>query len=126
MAIFNKEQSSTRRGPSEIMPLTETLSASLWNSEDENGQVRFHWDISRMSEDQSRTYKTMRVESLLEVPAFTARLSEAFANSSAIPAALREKLAFQAAALNKCFQLVETSGDRKVNGRDGSNRVFAV
>lgn len=127
MAIFNEtQQNRSRRGPSETVLLSDTLAAAIWSTEDENGQVRYHWDMSRVSaEDKSKTYKTKRVESLLELPAFTARLSEAFANSSAIPAEIRDKLAAQAVALNEYVERVEAESERKVNGQANGNRVFA-
>ena len=125
MSILNEKQNRPRRGPSETMELTETLAAAIWSAEDEKGQVRYHWDMSRLSDDKSRTYKTKTVESLLEVPAFAARLSEAFANSSGVPAELREKLALQAEALAECVQLVNGGRERKVNGQANGNRVFA-
>ena len=127
MAIFKKtkQQSGSGRSPSERIPLTSALVAAIWNGEDKNGQVRFNWDVSELSEDKSRTYKTKRVESLLELPEFTVKLSEAFANSSAVPADVREKLAVQASALRECIELLGLGTEPKVNGQDVDNRVFA-
>ena len=56
---------------------------------------------------------------------FTAKLSEAFANSSAVPADVREKLALQASALRECIELLGLGTEPKVNGQDVGNRVFA-
>ena len=127
MAIFKKtkQQDGSSRLPSEKLPLTNALMAAIWTGEDKNGQVRFNWDISELSDDKSRTYKTKRVESLLELPEFTAKLSEAFANSSAVPADIREKLALQASALRECIELLGLGTEPKVNGQDVGNRVFA-
>jgi len=126
MATPNGQQKGSRNLPTERLQLTETLKVAVWRSEDRNGAVRFNWDLSRVAEDGSRTFDTMVVSSLLELPAFTAKLSELFANSSSVPQQLRERLAAQSVALYECIEAIEASSEPKANGRAAeSNRVFA-
>lgn len=131
MVLFNnnseKQSNSSPRRPTESVQLTESLVAGIWTAEDDNGQVRHNWNLSRMSADGTRTYKTMNVASVLELPMFVARLSEGFASSDAVPADLREKLAQQAVDLGEyCSRPSPADSERKVNGKATSNLVFAA
>jgi hypothetical protein len=52
-----------------------------------------HWDVSRIgSEDPSRTYRTLKIESLLEFPAFLSRVATGFAQTDAVGPQLRNEL----------------------------------
>jgi hypothetical protein len=52
-----------------------------------------HWDVSRIAGgDPMRTYKTLKVESLLEFPAFLARVAAGFAQTEAVGPQLRKEL----------------------------------
>lgn len=52
-----------------------------------------HWDVSRQSQDDpSRTYRTLKVESLLEFPAFLSRVATGFAQTEAVGPQLRNEL----------------------------------
>jgi hypothetical protein len=82
------------RQPDHVAALTPTLSVSVWQSVDsETGGVRMHWDVSRIgSEDPSRTYRTLKIESLLEFPAFLSRVATGFAQTDAVGPQLRNEL----------------------------------
>ena len=131
MALFdnNSEQQSksSRRGPTESIGIADGLQAALWEAQSEDGQVRYNWDISRLSEDGSRSYKTKTVTCLLNYPVAIARLCEAFSQCASVPAELREKLAHQAEVLFECcLKLSDARGERKANGRAHANSVFAA
>lgn len=89
-----RKQTRAARQPDHVAKITPTLSVSVWQSNDtENGRVRMHWDVSRLSsDDPSRTYKTLKIESLLEFPAFLARVAMGFAQTEAVSPQLRSEL----------------------------------
>jgi hypothetical protein len=130
MGIFNsndRQGDRSHRTPGEQVKLTANLVASVWSVEGEDGEIRFNWDMSRLSNDGSRTFRTKRVENLLESVEFVGKLSEAFANSSSVPAELREELAAQAVALAECCeQLGRRRSEAKSNGQADANRVFGI
>jgi hypothetical protein len=52
-----------------------------------------HWDVSRTAGgDPTRTYKTLKIESLLEFPAFLSRVATGFAQTEAVGPELRAEL----------------------------------
>jgi hypothetical protein len=89
-----KPAGSAARQPDHVAKITRTLSVSVWQSYDqESGRTRMHWDVSRLSsDDPSRTYRTLRVESLLEFPAFLARVAAGFAQTESVGPQLRTEL----------------------------------
>ena len=89
-----KHSRSASRQPDHVAKITPTLSVSVWQSHDiESGAARMHWDVSRISsDDPSRTFKTMKIESLLEFPAFLARVAIGFAQTEAVSNRLRDEL----------------------------------
>lgn len=91
---LRKSAYSAARPPDHVAPLTPTLSVSVWQSLDpKTGSVRMHWDVSRQSQDDpSRTYRTLKVESLLEFPAFLSRVATGFAQTEAVGPQLRNEL----------------------------------
>ena len=94
--MFNtrKQTNGAARQPDHTARITPSLSVSVWQSHDsETGKVRMHWDVSRLnSEDPSKSYKTMRVESLLEFPSFLAKVAMGFAQTEAVGPRLRSEL----------------------------------
>ena len=106
---------SQAREPDHTARLTPTLSVSVWQSHDlETGRVRMHWDVSRLSsEDPSRTYKTLRIESLLEFPAFLSRVATGFAQTEAVSPQLRSELLQFAKDMELLTQRREANGEAK-------------
>ena len=94
--MFNSRKSSHvgARHPDHTARITPSLSVSVWQSHDsETGKVRMHWDVSRInSEDPNKSFKTLRVESLLEFPAFLAKVATGFAQTEAVGPKLRSEL----------------------------------
>ncbi len=115
--MFNQPRKNARSGPrlpDHEAKITPTLSVSVWQSHDaETGNVRMHWDVSRVCfDDPSRTYRTLKVESLLEFPAFLARVAAGFAQTEAVGPHLRDELLQFA----KDMQMMATRRD--ANGAD--------
>jgi hypothetical protein len=94
--MFNtrKQTNATGRQPDHTARITPSLSVSVWQSHDsETGRVRMHWDVSRLSgDDPARTFKTLKVESLLEFPLFLATVAAGFAKTEAVGPELRAEL----------------------------------
>ncbi|MFO0791005.1 MAG: hypothetical protein U0805_16220 [Pirellulales bacterium] len=94
--MFNtrKQTHVASRQPDHTARITPSLSVSVWQSHDlETGKVRMHWDVSRLnSQDPSKSYKTLRVESLLEFPSFLAKVASGFAQTEAVGPKLRSEL----------------------------------
>lgn len=130
LQMFANKNQSDRRGrqPNEQHQLTKNLVASLWHATDERG-TRYHWDLARAGEHRGQTYKTKRPADLLEVPFFTAKLCETFANSSAIDAELRKQLASLGAGLFQLLEVISTEQSDELNGDankpSGDSRLFS-
>lgn len=94
--MFNTRKKShvAARQPDHTAQLTPSLSVSVWQSHDsETGKIRMHWDVSRInSADPSKSFKTLRVESLLEFPNFLAKVAQGFAQTEAVGPQLRSEL----------------------------------
>ncbi len=108
MNFFKKQTNGNRGGnpPNAIENLTASLTAKIWQKE-RDGKTLFWWSLARR-DDNGKTYITKRPEHLTQMPEFVAKLSEAFANSSAIDERLRERLLRQSAFL---YQLAQTNRD---------------
>lgn len=116
--VFATSNETNRRGrqPDETQQLTKSLSASFWRA-DTDGGTRFHWDIARIGEN-GRTFKTKRVEDVLELVQFGCRLAEILANSSAVESGLRKRLAAMSVALSEVIEVLNSSD---VNGEAKSD-----
>ncbi len=94
--MFNSRKKAhvAARQPDHTAQITPSLSVSVWQSHDsETGKVRMHWDVSRINnEDPSKSFKTMRIESLLEFPLFLSKVAIGFAQTEAVAPKLRSEL----------------------------------
>ncbi len=89
---FRKQKPSARQ-PDHTARITPSLSVSVWRSHDSETGVRLHWDVSCISKDDpSRSFKTLRIESILEFPLYLARVAAGFASTEAVSPQLRSEL----------------------------------
>lgn len=108
----NRKPKRAARHPDHIAKLTPSLSVSVWQSHDsDTGNPRMHWDVSRISKDDpSRTFKTLKIESILEFPQYLSRLADGFARTEAVSSELRTELLQFARDMEKLTEKREANG----------------
>jgi len=124
MLTFRKKSHVAGRHPDHTAQITPSLSVSVWQSHDsETGKVRMHWDVSRInSEDPSKSFKTLRVESLLEFPAFLAKVALGFAQTEAVGPKLRSDLLQFAKDMELLAERRDSNGVAEESGKDAGLR----
>ena len=114
MAYFNKRSKDNYTpDPPKQVPIEGTgLVLNLWDKKSEQGR-RIHWSIGRQSNDSDATYKTLRVESLFDLPLFVQRVAQGFAKFEDLPSELRKELGNLALAMAQVVELLTANGSER-------------
>jgi hypothetical protein len=129
MGLFGwkRRKVSRQSQPSRRVAYTRNLQAAIWLRENEAGERSIYWAMDRINpEDETRPFRSLRVQDLFQVPEFVSRLASAIADTE-VERDLRRRLAELSLAMAQAQELLRTHENGESHGDTSNNgrvRVF--
>jgi hypothetical protein len=120
---FVKRHRNESRQPTEKLQVSENLEIAVWQAVESNGARRLHWNFSRIN-PQGGSYKTLRVQDLLQLPSAIAVLAAGFKQIPSLPGELRDALSKLGELMVQVDSQLEGNGLSTESTDQGPTSIF--